>query len=465
MTTTATTIDIFKYRPEDGGSLDAWRELCGDDWIYVTGFEQWFRWNGKHWRKDECQELQKQIQTLLDKMNRIAIDELAALSGEDDNDEAIKAQKAKLKAYISATTRTRNRIASIEGMAQAHHAIPSKKLDSLNVLNLNNGTLDLETIALRPHSRKDYLTSLLPYDYDPEATAPRFEQFLAEVLVKEEDTRVTDLELCALVQEAFGYSLTNDMSQQVMFWLSGMGSNGKSVLLAALKSLIGDKAFGLNFSLLGTTDGNYRLAELIGKRVAFCTESPKDGSTSEELMRQLADGSIIDARPIRGTPIQFNSTIKIWWAMNDRPRIKDTTYAFWRRLKLIPFHRVFLPEERDIHLEDKLKAELPGILNFALDGLAELRKNGAFTESAAMTEAMAEYQAESNPVAQWKDECTQAATTPCTSPDTLYLSYTAWCIKVGRQAYNTTNFGKEVKRLGVAHKRTNSGVIYALTIK
>ena len=458
---TEKTFNLLDYRPEDGGILDAWLYLYGDDWLYVAGFERWFKFSGKHWQKDDCQELQAQIQTLLDRMNRAAIAELQSIEGDDGK---AKAQRAKLREYVNATKRSRNRIASIEAMAQAHRAVAPARLDASNTLNLSNGTLDLETITLRPHSRDDFLTSLLPYDYDPRATAPLFEKFLTEVLVKEENTAEADLELCALVQESMGYSLTNDMSQQVMFWLSGMGSNGKSVLIKTLQKLVGDKAMALNFALLGTTDGNYRIAELIGKRMAFCTESPRDGSTSEELMRQLADGSIIDARPIRGTPVQFESTVKIWWAMNDRPRIKDTTYAFWRRLKLIPFHRVFRESEKDIHLENKLKAELPGILNFALDGLVELRKNGTFTKSIAMADAIKEYQTESNPVAQWREECTEDGEA-WTAPDTLYFSYTAWCARAGRQPYNTTNFGKEVKRLGVANKRTKSGIVYALTIK
>lgn len=459
---TTTTIDLFKYRPEDGGILDCWHSLYGDNWIYVTGIEKWFNFNGKYYEEDDCQRLPAQIQNLLDTMNQAAIAELQAITGDDDK---AKAQRARMREYINATKRSRNRIASIEAMAQAKCAIPHSKLDSKNVLNLNNCTLCLDTLTQHEHARADYLTSILPYDYDPDATAPRFEQFLAEVLVKEDDIKTVDDELCALVQEAMGYSLTSDMSQQVMFWLSGMGSNGKSVLINTLKSLVGNKAFALNFGLLGTTDGNYRLAELAGKRIAFCTESPKDGTTAEELMRQLADGSIIDARPIRGTPIQFNSTVKIWWSMNDRPRIKDTSYAFWRRLKLIPFHRIFKDGEKDIHLESKLRAELPGILNFALDGLIELRQKGTFTKSAAMERAIAEYKIESNPVAQWADDCTMATDKPTTAADTLYASYTAWCTKSGRFPHNATGFGKEVKRLGVNWKRITSGIVYQLALK
>lgn len=454
--------NLLDYRAEDGGILDCWLDMYGNNWLYVAGFEAWYYWTGTHWEKDESQRLYKQVQELMHAMNQAALAEMQAVTGDDDK---AKAQRARIREYVNATKRSRNRVVSVESMAQAQRAISADQLDTANVLNLKNGTFDLDKLELRPHSREDYLTSILPYDYDPNATAPRFEQFLSEVLVKEDDTKTVDDELCALVQEAMGYSLTNDMSQQAMFWLSGMGSNGKSVLINTLKSLVGDKAFSLNFGLLGTTDGNYRLAELAGKRIAFCTESPKDGTTAEELMRQLADGSIIDARPIRGTPVQFNSTVKIWWSMNDRPRIKDTTYAFWRRLKLIPFHRIFKDSEKDIHLESKLKAELPGILNFALDGLQELRHKGTFTKSAAMDNAIAEYKTESNPVAQWVEDCTTPTDKPLTAADTLYASYSAWCTKSGRFPYNATGFGKEVKRLGVNHKRVTSGIVYQLALK
>lgn len=468
--------DLLKYRPEDGGILDAWLDLWGDDWLYVTGYEAWYKWTGTHWEKDECQAILKQIQHLMDAMNQAAKTEAQAAKAARD-EEAEKVWRC----YIQATKRTRGRIASVEGMAQAQRATAAGMLDAGNVLNLRNGTLELDTITLRPHCKGDHLTYCLVYDYDPQAVAPRFEQFLFEVLVQETADNsgqwATDWELCALIQAAMGYSLTNDTRHHAMFWLSGTGQNGKSVLISVIQSLLGVNAFSMNFATLGTTDGNYRLAELAGKRVVFCTESQRGGGLAEELIKQIADGSRIDARPIYGKPLQFNSQAKIWWAMNDRPVIKDTSNAIWRRLKLIPFNRTFSEQEKDIELPEKLNKELPGILNFALDGLRRLRQQGRLPESRAIQEAIEEYRKESNPVAQWVEDCTKPTQEPETLASTLYsqamfnsqdpnpLSYVGWCKRVGRQALNATNFGKELKRLGIANRRVTAGVIYAISLR
>lgn len=449
MTTTA-TIDIFKYRPEDGGILDAWRDLCGDEWIYVTGLESWFYRVKTHYELDRCQRLQKQIQTLLDKMNQIARDELAALGGDDSD--AAKAMREKIKAYISATTRTRHRVASIEGMAQAQRAVAADRLNTLNVLNLKNGTLDLDTLTLRPHSREDHLTYVLDYEYNPDALAPRFEQFVCEVLVKEGTTE-TDLELCQLFQELLAISLTNETKYEVMIWLSGSGGNGKTVVIKVIQWMLGMMACNVNFETIGQM-GNYDLADVQGKRVIFSTESERGSKASEGYIKRIVSGETINARAIYGKPFEFQSIAKIWWAMNDKPIIKDTGNSIWRRLQLIPFNREFSEEEKDTDLLNKLQVELSGILNFAIDGLRRLRQRGRLPESKAVTEAIADYRKESNPVLQWKDESTRTTNAADTPASDLFDSYKAWAIVNNRQGLNSTNFGKELKRLKVAFRES-----------
>ena len=155
--------------------------------------------------------------------------------------------------------------------------------------------------------------------------------------------------------------------------------------------------------------------------------------------------------------------------MNDRPIVKDTGNAIWRRLKLIPFNRTFSEHEKDVNLLPTLESELSGILNFALDGLRRLRQRGRLPESAAVTAAISEYKQESNPVAQWvEDETTTIAGTLTASNGTLqsnlYLSYSAWCNRNGRQELNSTNFGKELKRLRIGHRKVNVGMVYALVL-
>ena len=454
--------NVTDYRAEDGGVLDAWADLYGANWLFVTGYECWYFWNGTHWQKDEGRALQRQVQQLLDAMNQAARVELAAAKDAQDKDAV-----SMLKCYVGATKRSKARVASIIGMAEALRAVPAEMLDSGNVLNLQNGLLDLNTFELRPHSPTDYQTYVLGYPYDPKATAKRFEQYLLEVLVNEAAGQ-SDTELCILTQELMGYSLTNETLHEVMSWLSGEGGNGKTVLITVIQWLLGPLCCSVDFQSIGLP-GNYDIAEIQGKRVIFSTESERGGRMAEGYIKRIVSGERINARAIYGKPFEFKSTAKIWWAMNDRPIVKDTGNAIWRRLKLIPFNRTFSEHEKDVNLLPTLESELSGILNFALDGLRRLRQRGRLPESAAVTAAISEYKQESNPVAQWvEDETTTIAGTLTASNGTLqsnlYLSYSAWCNRNGRQELNSTNFGKELKRLRIGHRKVNVGMVYALVL-
>jgi putative DNA primase/helicase len=199
-------------------------------------------------------------------------------------------------------------------------------------------------------------------------------------------------------------------------------------------------------------------------RVAFSSESERGGTVAEGYIKRVVSGETLKARPIYGKPFEFKSTAKVWWAMNDKPIIKSTSSSMWRRLKLIPFNRKFEEHEKDVRLREKLLAELPGILNWALEGLQRLRANyGRFTQSATATESLKEYEEESNPVQLWIKERTLSAPEPLTPAQVLYNDYKTWCERGGRQAFNETNFGREMKRLKIVFKRSN-GIKYALVI-
>ncbi|MCB0079769.1 MAG: hypothetical protein KDE47_02505 [Caldilineaceae bacterium] len=456
------SIDILKYRAEDGGILDAWREMYGDDWLYVSGYETWYQWTGTHWGRDECQGIHKQIQDLMDTMNRTAksllaeaVEEMEQLDNTDPRLAELTELAKTLKAYIGATKRTKSRVASVEGMAQAHRATPAGQLDAGNVLNLRNGTLDLDSLELRTHERTDHLTYCLDYDYDKAATAPRFERFLKEVLVHEEQSSngqwVTDVELCMLFQESLGYSLTNDTRHEAMYWLAGDGGNGKSVAIAMIQRLLGTLCCSVDFQTIGLP-GNYDIAEIPGRRVVFSTESERGGKLAEGYVKKIVSGERINARAIYGKPFEFKSTAKLWWAMNDKPIIKDTGNAIWRRLRLIPFYRTFTDADKDPNLIATLEGEISGILNFALDGLERLRKRGRFTDAAAVRDAIDDYRHESNAVLQWMEERTVKLPEPATVASELHRNFQDWCGENGRQPLNNTNFGKELKRLRVGFK-------------
>jgi P4 family phage/plasmid primase-like protien len=459
-------IDLLKYRSEDGGILDCWLEHFAHNWLFVVGYDEWFQWAGTHWRKDESQQIAKEIQELTDAINKAARSRLAELPPKEGKDDPNVDERNALNAKIGATKRSAARINSVEKMAQSQRAIPSAILDRGNVMNLLNGTLDLDTRTLHPHKKDDHLTYCEAYEYDRLAPCPRWKQFLAEVLGDYDNRNewITDIELVDLFQEAIGYALTNQTHHETMIWMSGEGGNGKTVALSVLQHLLGSLSLNVDFQAIGLP-GNYDLAEIQGKRVIFSTESERGGKTAESTIKRVVSGERINARPIYGSPFQFDSMAKIFWAMNDRPVIRDTGNSIWRRLKLIPFNRYFKAGSRDEHLLDKLLAELPGILNWALDGLEILNARGRFPDSKAVDQAIEEYRLESNPVAQWLAEATKPDPYNPTLASTLYGSYKTWAESNGRTQMNSTNFGRELGRLRVEKRRLIPGMAYLISFK
>ena len=126
-------------------------DMFADDWLYVTGYETWYKWTGTHWKKDDSREMREQLQTLMGNMNSKASillqGAIARLAGSAPNDSG-KSEINQLRSYVSATKRTNARLVSVETMARDKRATAAGDLDVSDVLNLRNGTLDLSTIGL-----------------------------------------------------------------------------------------------------------------------------------------------------------------------------------------------------------------------------------------------------------------------------------------------------------------------------
>lgn len=475
-------LNALIYRAEDGGILDAWLEYYGDDWLFVVGPDKWHYWAGSHWMIDEKLIVQSQIESLMDAMNKQcsaymsnapgkikAISEKYAKADLDIPDAAIKeienikTRYEVAKTMHKATKRSSARIGSVEIMARAKRGQSVNQMDTNESINLKNGALNLRALELIPHNRDDMFTYCLDYEYDPAADCPQFKRFISEVLVKDGTTE-TDHALVKLFQELLGYSLTPHVKREVMVWMFGEGGNGKSVAISVIEGLLGPMSMSIDFQTVGTP-GNYDLADIPGKRVLFSTEAERNKFMAEGYIKRIVTGDTINTRPIYGSTIRFKSTAKIWWSMNDKPQIRDTTDSMWRRMKLIPFLRKFEEgKNADPELTTKLLAELSGILNWALDGLVRLKVDGKFTQSDAADEAKRQYREEANPVAQWLNTQTCRTSQPNTLAGALFRNYMEWCGQQNEKPVSSTQFGKDLKRLKVPSERKTAGQLYYLAI-
>jgi len=335
-------------------------------------------------------------------------------------------------------------------------AIESGQLDrDPMLLNLLNGTLDLRNGGLRNRAPEDYCTKVCPVAYDPDATCPHWDRFVREVFQ-------ADRELIAYVQRALGYSLTGNVSEQALFVCEGGGANGKSTLLNILLDLL-----GADYGMKAPTDllvaraqrsHPTELADLFGKRFVAAIETEADQRLAESLVKELTGGDRIRARRMRQDFWEFSPTHKIWLATNHLPAIRGTDEGIWRRVKVISFAASFPPARRDPGLPEKLRAELPGILNRCLQGCAAWRALG-LGEPSPVSAATTMYRRDMDLVGRFLAECCVTSTEGRVRASDLYGAFKEWCDANDEQPEGNKVFAKNLEARGFG-KRTSNGVRY-----
>jgi len=314
--------------------------------------------------------------------------------------------------------------------------------------------LDLKDIALREHSQEDLITKLAPVDYDPGARCPLWDDFLVVVTQSNED-------LIRFIQKAIGYSLTGDISEQVLFILYGTGANGKSTFVRTVSTLLGDyaKQTPAETLLLKHQENiSNDLARLKGTRFLSAIESESNRKLAESLVKQMTGSDKIVARFLYGEFFEYYPEFKVFLATNHKPIIRGTDYAIWRRIRLIPFS-VKIPEEsQDKNLFTKLQTELPGILNWALEGLKLWQEEGLKSPK-VVKEATSIYQNEMDTVARFLEECciSDRGVDTKTSNTALYEAYIRWARDNGEREMSSRNFGNILHEKDFTDRKTNQG--------
>jgi putative DNA primase/helicase len=326
--------------------------------------------------------------------------------GELDDDDERKGQLAGLKALLKhmlAWEDARN-IARCLELAKSEPGVPVVPADLDRdplLFNVINGTIDLRTGLLREHRRDDLITKLAPVEFDPQAQCPQWERSLDRWMDGNGD-------LITYLQRVAGYALTGDVSEQCLWFFHGGGANGKSTFLGTLLALLGDYGMQAVSDLLmvkhNETHPTER-ADLFGKRFVATIETEEGKRMAEALMKQMTGGDRIRARKMRQDFFEFDPTHKIAFAANHKPAIRGNDLAVWRRIKLVPFTVTIPDEEKDKQLPAKLKAELPGVLNWCLRGCLDWRREG-LAEPDEVRQATTQYQCEQDTVQAFlNDRC------------------------------------------------------------
>ena len=309
-----------------------------------------------------------------------------------------------------------------------------------HILNTQGEAIDLQTG--KPVSRDGLLMLKVAGAAPSNMKTPVWDKFITEIFAG-------DLATVEFMQRLAGYCLTGSISEQKIFFLHGSGSNGKSVFLDVLNDIAGAYGHTLPSSALMTqkNEGHrQRFAALMGKRLAISSEIEESAHWAEAQLKEMTGDKTLTANFMRQNDITFDVTHKHVIAGNSKPRLKGDDYAMARRMVLIPFTQRFEGANRDNNLSKKLRAEYPGILQWAIDGAVKWYASG-LAIPAAVTTASHEYMSENNDIELWLAECcTRGPQFETTSTD-AYASFSQFKANNGEHAGSIKNFSPRLERI------------------
>lgn len=309
-------------------------------------------------------------------------------------------------------------------------------------INLENGLLNVDTLALETHSQ-DFLSPIrIPIAYNPQAACPSIDQFIKEAFPED----ATDLGY-----EILGDLLTPERSIQKSILLTGAGGNGKSVFLTMAMNFIGQENVS-TVTLHKLEADRFATANLYGKLANISSDLPSEHLVGTSVFKSISGNDRITAEFKFKDAFQFTPFTRLLFSANSPPQSKDASKAFYDRWIVIPFDREFRGTEKEIPrsvLDARLSApeERSGALNNALHGLKRLRERGRFSESQTTRTALLELQQVTDPFAIWLDRETTTGPHELVGQGTLLAAYNLACETSGRPVMTKQAFGRALKRL------------------
>lgn len=394
----------------------------------------WMLFNGTIWSRDESLYHYD--------LARLVCRAAAASVGMDKETEAKRIASAK----------TRNAVVML-AQADRSMVVPVDEWDAAPLLlNTPAGIVDLRTGQIRER-HLEFVTQAAAVAPDFDSECPRWMRFMDQVFLGDKD-------MIEFMQRSMGYWLSGSVREQVIHFLYGQGSNGKSVLSDFVKWIVGGYGVKLSATALMQSRGERHpteLAQLRGKRLALSSELGESDYFNEALLKELTGDATLSARFMRGDFFEFPQTQKHLIVGNFKPRLRGGDPAIARRMLLVPFKATFKGADKDMGLLDKLKAEGPAILAWMIQGAVKWHADSlAIPES--VREASSEYMADHDDLGQWIAEaCVRNGKAKAKE---LYASFSEWKKARGENPPSQTAWGTRLGALPGIGKVNSNGIVY-----
>jgi putative DNA primase/helicase len=423
----ATKPEIPEY--SDFALADQFAARYGATFRHVTNRNDWYFYDGKVWTPDE-------------KLNRYTFArELCSQLARGCQEDSVK------KALTHANTVAD--VIKVVGYDGSMKALINEFDRDPLLLNTQDGVVDLRNGSMRPHRYDDYFSQITSCGVGGDC--PVWIDFLNRITCR-------DAELQAYLCRVFGYALTGSTKEHALFFLYGSGANGKSVFIGVLAGILHTyhRTAAMQTFIVASGDQHPTdLAGLVGSRAVTASETERGRTWDENKIKTITGGDEVSARFMRGDFFEYVPQFKIIVAGNHKPKLKSTDEAIRRRFNLIPFLATIPSEERDLDLGEKLGAEYPGILKWAIEGCLEWQRVG-LDPPPVVCDATEEYIRSQNAVNNWIEERCDTGYGLNAMSSALYGDFKEWTHQVGEEGLKQADFNKALEELGFKLRKTKS---------
>jgi P4 family phage/plasmid primase-like protien len=442
--------------PLEGDIANGWEfaRCHRDKLIHVNETAEWFEFSAAYgWQAANVSAIDLAAKFVAGKLMADALLELQAHPERQGRSKLLaRAQKSHNLASLRAMIEMAK---SESGM----HCSANQFDNDPMLLGVLNGVVDLKRGGLLAFSPAVHVSMRCNVAYMPEASCSRFEDYLHQV--------VPDSDVRLFLQRWFGYCLTGLSTEKKFLMLLGVGDNGKSILIELFNWLLGSYARKIETEMLMAHQRSPQAASpdivaLKGRRLVYANETSEGQRLADARVKDLTGGDTLTGRlPYGKASVSFSPSHKLMLVGNHKPVITDTSSGMWGRVVLIPFDVVIPPDQRDRQLLQKLQQEGPGILNWALSGLADYRRNALCVPPSLDTVTKA-YREEQDMVGEWVvDHCLRASELKSKSTD-AYRAFKRWCYENGHGQPSKTTL---TRRLGASHIKQSPCRKYYLGIE
>ncbi len=405
----------------DRGNARLFAERHRDRFRHVEGLG-WFSWNGYRWRRTGAEESALWAAGAMAE----AIPATDPTGLHSDRELAQHRQRSLSTSGLRALLAQAKASPDLSASPDSLDADPHALCTPAGVVDLRGGEVRDPDPTRDLHSRA---TGVAPLAIE----TPRWHRFLTDTFGDDDEGR----EMIDFLHLLLGYSITGDVGAQVLPFLHGAGRNGKSVLLDIMIQILGDYADAAPPGFLmdrgAVSEHSTELTELHGRRLVVCSELKPNDRFDEARVRLLTGGDRIKARRMRQDYFSFTPTHHLWLLGNHHPEVSTGGFAFWRRIRLLPFTRTVPTHRRIDNLAFELvRDEGPGILQWLIDGATRyLRTRDPLEGPERVRIATTAYAATEDHIGRFLGErCTQddaGAHDLRVEQGLLYSEYSVWC--------------------------------------